>query len=274
MAGTSPTKTSATYILSAGEPEVERLRLLNDSYGPASEAFLRRAGLRPGMRIVEIGCGTGNMTCWLAKQVGPTGAVVGVDRSPDQLEMARRLAEERGLPNVTFHAADVRSLGLPTESFDLAYCRLLLMHLKRPLDVVRGMRDLVRLGGVVAAEEMDLGVWLCDPPSPLMARFFDFNLAIAARRGTHFNLGRSLHNVFREAGLHHPEVSSSFPLLLRGDAKRLLGLTFVEFAPALVSEGLATQAETDAVTAECFRVAEDDTILLGLPFVGQVWATR
>jgi hypothetical protein len=136
------------------------------------------------------------------------------------------------------------------------------------------MRDLVRPGGVVAAEEMDLGLWLCDPPSPLMKRFFDFNLLIAERRGTHFELGRSLHRLFREAGFERPEVSSSLPLLLRGEAKRLLALTFVEFAPALVSEGLATQAEADAVTAECFRVAEDETILLGLPFVGQVWATR
>jgi hypothetical protein len=60
----------ARYLLATGAQEVERLRLLEEAYGPQSQALLRRASLREGLRVVEVGCGSGNVTCWLAAQVG------------------------------------------------------------------------------------------------------------------------------------------------------------------------------------------------------------
>src|SRR5262245_52497819 len=95
-------KKETVYILATGAHDLERLRLLNDLYGPASERLLRQAGLAEGARVAEIGCGVGNMTCWIAQQVGASGAVVGIDKSPAQVEQARRQADERGLTNVTF----------------------------------------------------------------------------------------------------------------------------------------------------------------------------
>jgi tRNA A58 N-methylase Trm61 len=61
---------STVYILTTGAQDVERLRLLNLVYGPASHAVLRQAGLAEGLRVAEMGCGTGNVTCWIARQVG------------------------------------------------------------------------------------------------------------------------------------------------------------------------------------------------------------
>lgn len=66
---------STVYILATGAQDVERLRLLNQVYGSASHVLLRQAGLAEGFRVAEIGCGTGNMTCWIARHVGQRGAV-------------------------------------------------------------------------------------------------------------------------------------------------------------------------------------------------------
>jgi SAM-dependent methyltransferase len=268
------TSQPSRYILATGERDVERLRILQEIYGPTSEALLRRVGLRPGMRVVEIGCGDGNMTCWMAEQVGPAGSVVGVDGSAAQVEQARRQAEARSLSNVTFVVADACSPGLPPGSFDLAYCRLVLMHLARSRDSLRAMRDLIGPGGVVVCEEMDLTHWLCDPPSPALTRFMELSVVLGDRLGEHFRLGGSLHRLFREAGLDRPEVAAVFPVVLRGEHKRLYPLTFDEYAPLLVREGLASQAEAEAMSAEVWRLAEDETTLFGYPLMGQVWARK
>lgn len=152
------TRHAEHYVLATGGKDVHRLQLLHRVYGPGTEALFRRVGLRDGLRVVEVGCGSGNTACWVAEQVGPHGSVVGIDVSPGQVEQARRQAAERGLRNAEFHVADAYSPRLPEGSFDLAYCRLVLMHLTRPADALAAMRDLVRPGGLVVCEEMDLGV--------------------------------------------------------------------------------------------------------------------
>jgi SAM-dependent methyltransferase len=265
---------SEQYILATGGKEVERLRLLQEVYGPNSEALLRRAGLREGLRVVEIGCGSGNVACWLAQQVGASGSVVGIDNSPDQIDQARAQAKARGINNVDFQVGDANSLALPEGTFDLAYARLILMHLARPGEALKRMRRLVRPGGHVACEEMDLSCWICDPPSDLVRRFYELNVTLGERHGGHFRLGPSLPRLFLEAGFANPQVGANFPFALSGEQKRLLELTFLEFGPELVREKLATQPEVDAIAAELARVAADGSTLLGFPLLVQVWATR
>lgn len=267
-------KAETIYILATGAQDAERLHILNQVYGSASEAALLRAGLGQGMRVAEVGCGSGNMTCWIARQVGAQGAVVGVDKSPAQIELARRQASEAGLRNVTFTVGDVYSTGLPPGSFDLAYCRFILIHLRRPAEALSAMRDLVRLGGCVVCEELDLSHWLCEPPESCMEQFIRLNLALGDRRGEDFRLGRRLPALFRQAGFAAPMVSGHFPLVLRGQEKQLLWRTFVEFAPALVEEGLATKEEIDKLEGDMRRVAHDDTTLLGSPLMVQTWAVK
>ena len=262
------------YILATGGKDIKRLALLHEVYGPGTEALLRRVGLRDGMRVVEIGSGSGNIACWVAQQVAPSGSVMAIDISPEQIEVARQQARRLNLRNIDFQVADAYSPRLPEASFDIVYCRLVLMHLTRPEAGLAAMRSLARPGGHVVCEEMDLGCWICDPPANAMTRFFALNSALGERRGENFCLGASLHRLFREVGFARPEVGTNFTLALRGEQKRLLGMTFAEFGPELVREGLASQEEVDRVTAELIALADDETTLFGFPLVAQVWATR
>lgn len=265
---------SEHYILATGGKDVKRLRLLHEVYGPGTEALFQRVGLRAGQRVAEIGCGSGNIACWVAEQIAPTGSVMAIDVSSDQIAQARKQAQSRNLRNIDFHVADAYSPRLPEASFDLVYCRLVLMHLTAPAAALAAMRSLVRPGGLVVCEEMDVGCWLCDPPAAAMTRFFALNTALGERRGENFRLGASLHRLFREVGFARPEVGANFAMALRGEQKRLLGMTFAEFAPELVREGLASQEETDRVTAGLLALADDETTLFGFPLVTQVWAVR
>jgi 2-polyprenyl-3-methyl-5-hydroxy-6-metoxy-1,4-benzoquinol methylase len=262
------------YILATGGKDVKRLRLLHEVYGPGTEALFRRVGLRDGQRVVEVGCGSGNIACWVARQIAPNGSVMAIDIAPDQIDQARRQALSQGLRNIEFQVADAYSPRLPEGSFDLVYCRLVLTHLTRPAAALAAMRSLARPGGLVLCEEIDIGCWRCDPPADAMTRFFALNAALGERRGENFCLGASLHRLFHEVGFARPEVGANFAMALRGQQKRMLGMTFAEFAPELVQEGLASQEEVDRVAADLITLADDETVLFGFPLVAQVWAVR
>src|SRR5262249_50308849 len=156
------------YILATGGKDVKRLRLLHEGYGPGTEALFHRVGLRDGLRVAEIGCGSGNIACWGAPQVAAGGSGVAMRVSPRQGEQARKQARRRDLRNIEFHVADASSPRLPEGTFDLVYCRLVLSHLTRPAAALAAMRSLARPGGLVVCEEIDIGCWLCDPPAAAM----------------------------------------------------------------------------------------------------------
>ena len=262
------------YMLETGGGDVERLRLIDAAYGASTDAWLRAAGLREGLRVVEIGCGSGNITARLARQVGPRGEVVGVDVNPGQIEQAERLVRDQGLTNVSFRLADAANPGLPPGTFDLAYCRLVLMHMSDPVSGLRSMRDLVRPGGVVACEEMDLSRWICDPPSPAVERCFALKLRLGELRGAHFRIGPTLHRLFALAGLANPSVGSAMALSLSDPFKRSNGLSLHNFRGALLEYGLIEADELNDLVAELLRLADDESTLFGLPMMFQCRATR
>src|SRR5947207_1266964 len=123
---------SGPYALATGSGAVRRLHVLHDIYSPAGRMVLQQAGLKEGMRVADFGCGVGVVTRMLAEMVGPKGTVTGIDLHGAQLEQASDLCAKEGLLNVSFMKTDACKTGLPANSFDLAYCRFLLLHLPDP----------------------------------------------------------------------------------------------------------------------------------------------
>jgi SAM-dependent methyltransferase len=260
------------YLLSQGQADVYRLGLINQLYGPPTEVILLELGLKPGLRVVEIGCGSGNMTCWLAQQVGPTGHVTGIDASPDSLDQARQQAASRGLTNVAFETGDINALALPPRSFDIAYCRCVLMHQRKPEVGLGQMARLVRPGGVVLCEELDLSRCFFDPPALHMTRMMELNVAIGDRHEVPYRLGSSINSLLQKAGLVDHEVRLISPTVLRGPIKDLLTLSFRQYAPKLLETGLSKRTEVDQILASAARTDADTTTLYGMPPMGQGWA--
>src|SRR5262249_56747615 len=95
-------------------------------------------------------------TRWFADKVGPEGQIIAVDVSADQLAVARRSAEVRGLDNIHFVRASAYDTGLPRDYFDVVHCRLLLCHLVRPLDGLREMAAISRPSGLVICFDLDI----------------------------------------------------------------------------------------------------------------------
>jgi ubiquinone/menaquinone biosynthesis C-methylase UbiE len=130
-----------------------------------SSWLLDQIGVAQGASVVEIGCGPHGCLDLLAERVGPSGRVVGVERSSEAVALARRLIAQRNLANVDVVEADARATGLPKASFDLATSRLVLVNVPRPEQIVAEAAALVRPGGWVAFHEADYISHVCDPPS-------------------------------------------------------------------------------------------------------------
>lgn len=262
------------YTLSTGELGAYRLSILNNIHKPYTEFLFQRIGLTPGMVVADIGCGTGNVSNWLAQEVGPSGSVFGVDASPGQLEQAQRNAEIQGLANIKFVEGSAYDTGLPDNAFDLVYCRFLLMHLTQPTDALREMLRLVKPGGILVCEEADISCTFCDPPSPAYNRCVELFLAISDMRHQHFRLGANLYRFFQNIGLAAPEVSMFQPVVLNKENKCLVDLSLFEAADALIQAGLTTQEEIDQTLRQIRALADDETTIFGIFRVTQTWARK
>jgi ubiquinone/menaquinone biosynthesis C-methylase UbiE len=95
----------------------------------ATERMLKQAGLKPGMRVLDVAAGTGDQSLLAARAVGPIGSVLATDISPNMLEVAAQSAREAGLDNIQTYVADASALDLPADSFDAAISRFGLMFL-------------------------------------------------------------------------------------------------------------------------------------------------
>src|SRR5215510_426978 len=110
----------APYLLDVGASEAARLALINRIYGPYTESFLSRAGLAPGMTVLDVGCGTGTVTSWIASR---GGHVLGVDASEEQLAVAGQAATAAGLDNVEFRALSASDLDKLDRRFDPVFAQ-------------------------------------------------------------------------------------------------------------------------------------------------------
>ena len=142
----------------------EHRRLLSRrSAGKEAAFFLPQ--LRPGMRLLDCGCGPGSITLGLAAAVAPA-PVVGVDLNAADIAAARALATRRGVSNVSFVVASVYALPFPDATFDAAFAHALLQHLGEPGRALKEVRRVLRPGGVAGLSDADYGSALRLDPTP------------------------------------------------------------------------------------------------------------
>src|SRR5437867_4470402 len=151
--------------MSAPEANAEQIRYWNEAAGPKWVSFQKvidaqiaplgeramdRAGIAPGERVIDVGCGCGGTTIALARRVGPAGLVLGIDISAPMLERAAETARAEGLANVRFENADAQTHRLPPGAFDVVYSRFGIMFFADPVAAFANLRAALRPGGRLA----------------------------------------------------------------------------------------------------------------------------
>ena len=197
-----------------------------------------------------------------------------MDTATVMLEQGRRNAEALGLNNIKFIEGNAYNTGLPHNSFDLVYCRFLLMHLDEPSNALKEMRSLLKPNGVLVCEEGNSSSVFCDPPDAAFDRCRELYLAMSKLYGKDFSIGSRLHQIFQDVELIPEEVSFVNPLLLRLEEKAYLYLTFSESADAFIESGLTTLEEIEQIINQFKILAADKKTVFSVSGLTQIWARK
>lgn len=198
------------YVLGHTERELDRLDLQGSLYREPTLRVLERAGIGPGMRVLDVGCGSGDVSTLAAGLVGPGGHVLGVDLDEATVASARERVRSRGLANVDFHQADFAHGSAPG-GFDAVIGRFVLMHQPDPPSALAAAARRARPGGAVAFVESSMTLLQQGihsyPHSPLYHRVVRWKCAVVGGAGAHLDAGMALRSTFVGAGLPEPETS-------------------------------------------------------------------
>jgi ubiquinone/menaquinone biosynthesis C-methylase UbiE len=262
------------YVLEVGKKGFDRLQFINSVFGEHSRDLLRRAGIGKGKRVLEIGCGTGSMTTWLGEQVGAEGRVVAVDASDKQLEIARRIAQETQSTNIEFVCSTVESLELPNDSFDMVYCRLLLMHLKDPSGTLVRMKKCLKPAGVIVCEEPHASSMVTSPRNEPIERLNGLFIRLGTLQGLDFDIGDKLLPLLEAAGYSDVHAYFVQPVIPMADAVDFVLMGAQEIAPVAVKVGLVTEEDAQRTLSELRNSASVPGAYYTFPRQAQVYASE
>ena len=206
--------------------------------------------LKPGLRILDFGCGPGTITVGLAKAVEP-GEVHGIDMEESQINLARSAAEAGGHTNVTFHVGSVLDLPFDDNSFDAAHCHAVLMHVPDTQAALAEVKRVLKPGGVVASREMMVGSSFLEPSSERTDAGWQLFSNLLAANGGHPKMGTELKYKLLEAGFSDIQTNGSFDFFGSDEDVAFFHSFIIDwlFLPeviaAAVGYGLATQEQFD-----------------------------
>jgi SAM-dependent methyltransferase len=181
------------------------------------------AHLRPGMRVLDVGCGPGTITLGLARAVAP-GEVVGVDIEPSQVDLARALADEHEMTNLRFAAGRGEALDFPDGSFDAVFTYAVVEHVPDPLAILREMRRVARPGGLAGVDASDWGGRVTEPHVPAVEEAVAAYVRLWEHNGGHARLGRRLRGLLRAAGFGRLQTTAGTIQLSPGAGELMAGL--------------------------------------------------
>jgi ubiquinone/menaquinone biosynthesis C-methylase UbiE len=253
------------YFAEIGEEGSIALDILDYSFNSTTYDFLLSSGIKAGMTVLDIGCGSGGMTCWLAQQVGPQGRVIAIENNENQLNAAKKRAEKMGLKQIEFKLCSAYDISTLNEKFDLVYCRFVLHHLNQPSKVIKEIFNTLKQGGIYVAEEGIVNYAFSFPYTSAWGEestrieIFKDNEVENERDG---NFGIKLYNKMYFAGFKLKFAKIIHPLLVTQKEKNLLMLGRDETKNYEIEQGL-TEDAWKKKGSDLQKIIMDDSQIIG-----------
>lgn len=241
---------NSVYVLSHSENELDRLIEQARLFDDLTEQVFLSAGITRGMRVLDIGCGPGDISLLAARLVGPSGTVIGIDRSAESIAVARSRISAAKLQNVTFVENEITALSLD-QSVDAVVGRCVLMYLPDPVAAVRVIADYIRRGGILAFREPDFTNPLPSfPKLPLCEHTVEWILETFRRGNVEMQMGLKLYQTFIRAGLSAPRMTMSARVEggVDSPAYVYLAQTVRSLLPMMEELGITTAEEIEIET--------------------------
>ena len=262
------------YTMGFSEEFLESLR----RYTADNSAAYLIPYLRPGLRVLDFGCGPGTISSGLAARVAP-GELHGVDMEPTQVELARSVAQAHGVTNATFCVGDVTDLSFPDDFFDVAHCHNVLMHVPDTAAVLAEVKRVLKPGGILGCREMICRSCFTEPDFGVIQSAWDMMEDLLVADDGHPQMGKELKARLQEAGFENVYATASFDIYSKpADIEFIYMLAtqwFLspEITEAAIKYGASTKEQCDAIEFAYARWKEYPGAFLGVAF-GEALANK
>jgi SAM-dependent methyltransferase len=240
---------SLSYPLGYSSHESRRLVTQAVLLADLTREALNRAGIGEGMRVLDLGCGPGDVSLLAAELVGPSGLVLGVDRWEPSIATARLRGSAARLHNVHFIQGELDDFDLD-EEFDAIIGRFILLYLRDPASLLRRLGRRLSRGGTVLFQEVDMSTVSQHPPSALFAEVYRWIFGAFSAAGAERDMGTKLLSTFLSANLPRPDIIAVTPVQSGTHSAYydFLSDMVVSMLPIIERQGIASAADIDIPT--------------------------
>lgn len=234
-----------SYVLGNLDNEIARLEIQSTFFEPLTRRTLLKAGIREGMKCLDVGCGSGSVTRLMAHLVGKKGLVIGLDIDEKYLQYCR---SSQPPANTNFVLDDICNSNLVNEkeNFDIIYSRFMFVHLKDARKAVQSMKHFIKKGGAVIIEELDHAPdsWLCYPENQSVNTLMEIYVTLVRKAGGDPFAGRKIYPLLVEEWFD-TSIECNSPCLLMGhEPYNTLGWRIAEsLKPQILNYGILSEKE-------------------------------
>ena len=264
---TQDTVGTPDYTMGFSEEFMESLKRVSAE----TEAGYLLPYLRPGFRLLDVGCGLGTISVGLAGAVAP-GEMHGLDMEASQIEMARSYAQAYGADNATFHVGDAVDLPFEDDSFDVVSFQNVIMHIPDTREVFAEAKRVLKSGGIIGCREMIVPSSFTYPDFGVIGKAWDMFEDLLSADDGHPQMGKELKGHLVKAGFENVEVTLSSNLFSTpADVDfiyRFVQGWFLsqEITEAAIKYGAATRELCDEISAAYDRWRTDPAAVLSVAF--------
>ncbi|MBB5058117.1 ubiquinone/menaquinone biosynthesis C-methylase UbiE [Granulicella aggregans] len=260
------------YVFGQSIFEQERLLFQGRFLRPYTEHYFRAAGLSVGMRVLDVGCGVGDVAFLAADIVGPGGRVTCIDRDSMSIKRAQERASQQGCSSwVEFQTSTLDEFA-SEEKYDALIGRYILLYLPDPAATLRHLIRFLNRGAIVAFHDVDIPIEQPSyPPCPLFDQLYSLVTQAFLKSGAKPDFGRRLGGTFLQAGLPFPTIESN-GIVGGGRASYVYGWlanSMISIAPLLHRLGL-TPPEGIALDANLAGLLEKEAVETGSQLLATV----
>lgn len=263
-----------SYILPVGSNGRDRLAKLNKMLSPSTYHFFQKMGLKEGQKVLEIGCGTGNVTSMIAHQVGPSGHVTAIDVNAEQIEVAREQIKLKNITNVSFYNQSVLDPFLFVERFDVVYSRLTIMHVSNFQLALKNMYAALADGGILACEEASNARYIHYPYNAAYDKSRILLIELSKIKGMDPYIGDKIFGFFQQLKLTGVAVDLVQPIYQTEEERSILQQFFDEVKCNYIKHELITDLEASKMSEEIRRYAMKGDNFITFPSITQIWARK
>ena len=266
------------YVHASKIEEISRLEAQAKALEVIFEKELNLLNLKPGIQVLDAGCGTGAKSRKIALRVKP-GQVFGIDLDPVFIKHAKEFAQNKGIKNIRFEVGNIDDLRFNDALFDLTYCSLVLMHVYNPVNTLIELKRVTKPGGYVTVSDNDDGGIIAFPNSPKFFTLWNKYGELAKNRGEDRHIGRQLFSLMSQAGFHSIKI---YPLPLHATQENPSMLQMLVSVPLqilqqereeMIQVGLATAQDFEEAIKEVqLTLKNPGAFIMGITFfsIGRV----